>query len=359
MEASRVTLLPPTPNALGAIKQAAGAKGLDWRPLASVAQYESNLNPRALGDGGHAFGLFQNNNAGGTITGDPNPQRFFNPLTSAQYATNAVSKLGLQGKTPEQQIHDIVYRYERPADPAKEYAAALQNYRQRFSGPRTAATVAPLPAAALAASPAAAQPSLPALPQASLAPLQQSFTLGQQSNQRALDALGKISGRSVEAPSAPDFSSLLQAQQTQLQPAAKAPVTIPLKGKTPHAAEADPQVAKVIALARHFLGTPYVFGGATPKTGFDCSGLLQYVWGKNGVQIPRTSEQQWKAGTAVSKGQVQPGDAVFFRHADGDVGHVGMAIGNGKYIESPHTGDVVKVADLASASNFIGARRFV
>jgi cell wall-associated NlpC family hydrolase len=350
--------LPATPNALGAIKQAAGAKGLDWRPLASVAQYESGLNPRALGDGGHAFGLFQNNNAGGTITGDPNPQRFFNPLTSAQYATNAVSKLGLQGKTPEQQIHDIVYRYERPADPGKEYAAALQNYRQRFGG-HSAATVAPLPAAALAASPAAAKPSLPALPQASLAPLQQQFTLGNAQNQRALDALGAISGQSVRAPSAPDFSQLVQSQQTQLQPATPHPtVTVPLKGKTP--THLDPQAQKAVDLAKHYLGTKYVFGAASPKAGFDCSGLLTYVWGKLGVTLPHNAAAQYQLGKKVGLDQLQAGDAVFFRNSEG-IHHVGMALGNGQFIQAPHTGDVVKISNLSDpyyAQQFAGGRRY-
>jgi len=115
-----------------------------------------------------------------------------------------------------------------------------------------------------------------------------------------------------------------------------------------------------VSTVREYLGTPYVWGGASPK-GFDCSGLLQYVWGKQGVQIPRTSQEQWQSGQAVNSSQLRPGDAVFFVGSDGTrnaPGHVGMYIGNGKYVEAPHTGDVVKIAKLADAKDFVGARRY-
>ncbi len=226
-----MTPLPATPGALGAIQRASAAKGLDWRPLASVAQYESGLNPRALGDGGHAFGLFQNNNAGGTITGDPNPRRFFDPNVSAGYTANALSKLGLQGMTPEQQLHAIVYRYERPADPGKEYAAALANYRTRYAGlaPQARAQAAqPSPAtpprsAPVAGTPQASAPVAPPTP--NFAPLQAGFALSQQSNQRALDALGKLSGQNVMAPQSPNLAALMQFQQpTPVAPLTPAPL---------------------------------------------------------------------------------------------------------------------------------------
>lgn len=115
-----------------------------------------------------------------------------------------------------------------------------------------------------------------------------------------------------------------------------------------------------VSTVREYLGTPYVWGGESPK-GFDCSGLLQYVWAKQGVQIPRTSQEQWLAGQSVNASQLRPGDAVFFVGSDGTrtaPGHVGMYIGNGRYIEAPHTGDVVKIANLADAKDFIGARRY-
>ena len=105
---------------------------------------------------------------------------------------------------------------------------------------------------------------------------------------------------------------------------------------------------------------PYQWGGESPTTGFDCSGLCQYLYAQQGVQIPRTSEQQFQAGVAVAAAQLQPGDLVFFRE-NGDVHHVGIYLGNGKFIEAPHTGAVVRIASLSEpyyAAEFCGARRY-
>lgn len=115
-----------------------------------------------------------------------------------------------------------------------------------------------------------------------------------------------------------------------------------------------------ISLAEDYLGTPYVWGGEKPG-GFDCSGLLQYVWARAGVNIPRTTYDQFKVGTQVSKSQLQPGDAVFFTGSDpqsGLPGHVAMYIGNGKVIQAPHTGADVEITALNSIPGFQGARRF-
>lgn len=117
---------------------------------------------------------------------------------------------------------------------------------------------------------------------------------------------------------------------------------------------------KAINLAKQYLGTPYVYGGESPK-GFDCSGLLQYVWAKDGIEIPRTTYDQFKVGKAVPKSQLRAGDAVFFTGSDplhGLPGHVGMYIGAGKFIEAPHTGATVRISTLAGRTDFVGARRF-
>lgn len=119
----------------------------------------------------------------------------------------------------------------------------------------------------------------------------------------------------------------------------------------------SPNAPAVVAEAKKYLGTKYVWGGTTPK-GFDCSGLLQYVWAKQGVHIPRTTYQQVKAGYAVQLNQLQPGDAVFFGSHDAPH-HVGMYIGHGQFIQSPHTGDVVKISKLSDyMSEFAQARSF-
>ena len=105
-----------------------------------------------------------------------------------------------------------------------------------------------------------------------------------------------------------------------------------------------------------YLGTPYVWGGASPS-GFDCSGFVMYVYAQMGVSLPHSSYAQYGAGVGVSQDQLEPGDLVFF---DG-LGHVGIYIGGGQFIHSPHTGDVVKVSSLSGwyAATYVGARRIL
>jgi len=128
-----------------------------------------------------------------------------------------------------------------------------------------------------------------------------------------------------------------------------------------HGVQNDPQEAKAATVVKQYLGTPYVWGGAKPG-GFDCSGLVQYCYSKVGIGgVPRTTYEQWDQGTPVSKKGLRPGDAVFFTGSDpknGKPGHEGMYIGNGKFIEAPHTGGVVQVSSLAGRKDYVGARRF-
>ncbi len=117
---------------------------------------------------------------------------------------------------------------------------------------------------------------------------------------------------------------------------------------------------KAVSLVMSLRGIPYVWGG-TSKAGFDCSGLLQYVWKKAGVNIPRVTYDQWDAGTPVGRNGLRPGDAVFFRGSDpqgGKPGHVGMYIGGGKFVEAARSGTPVRVSRLAGRSDFMGARRY-
>ena len=102
---------------------------------------------------------------------------------------------------------------------------------------------------------------------------------------------------------------------------------------------------------RIYLGVPYQWGGSTP-TGFDCSGLVQYVYAQLGVSLPRTSEEQATAGTPVaSLADAQPGDLVFFAGSDGTAsspGHVGIYVGNGQMIDAPYTGAAVRIEPVGN-----------
>lgn len=118
----------------------------------------------------------------------------------------------------------------------------------------------------------------------------------------------------------------------------------------------------VVGEAEKFLGTPYVWGGESPS-GFDCSGLVQYVYGQLGISLPRTSQEQASAGAPVaSLATATPGDLVFFAGSDGTVtapGHVGIYLGDGMMIDAPHTGSDVQIQPVSAAGNPVAIRRIV
>jgi cell wall-associated NlpC family hydrolase len=114
---------------------------------------------------------------------------------------------------------------------------------------------------------------------------------------------------------------------------------------------------KVVKYAKHFLGVRYVYGGSSPRSGFDCSGFVRYVYAHFGISLAHSSFAQFRSGVRVTRGGLKPGDLVFFN----GVGHVGIYIGSGRFIHAPHTGTRVQIQPLGGwySGDYDGARRIL
>ena len=150
------------------------------------------------------------------------------------------------------------------------------------------------------------------------------------------EAARRAAQRAAETP-----TGVGSSPPTQIVP--PPPVNVP----TGSPGAGHPQAASI---ALNYLGVPYQWGGASPS-GFDCSGLVMYVYAQLGISLPHYTVAQWNATDPIAS--PAPGDLVFFN----GLGHVGIYIGGGKFVDAPHTGSVVRIDSLSSFGGYDGARR--
>ncbi len=119
----------------------------------------------------------------------------------------------------------------------------------------------------------------------------------------------------------------------------------------------------IVSTAKRYIGVPYRWGGQSARTGFDCSGLTMVVYRLNGLDLPRSSRQQWRIGKPVSRRQLAKGDLVFFATSGGRrVSHVGIYAGNDKFLHAPGRGRAIKMSSLSNSyyrRHYLGARSYL
>jgi peptidoglycan DL-endopeptidase CwlO len=180
----------------------------------------------------------------------------------------------------------------------------------------------------------------------------------EQAQQQAAAAAKAAAAKAAQTTTAPATTTAATTTSgTPAPPAATtttavAPTTTTAPPPTPAPSGGGHPAAAQLAL--QYLGVPYLWGGATPA-GFDCSGLVMYVYAKLGVSLPHYAAAQYQLGVPVPRSDLQPGDLVFFSGLD----HVGIWLGGNQFVDAPQTGDVVKIETLSSwyANTYVGARR--
>jgi peptidoglycan DL-endopeptidase CwlO len=160
----------------------------------------------------------------------------------------------------------------------------------------------------------------------------------------------------VLAPTSCTAEGALAASRTPSLPAIANPArlagSVPLR-PVAHKPPKHTLGERAVLIAAKELGAPYRYGGSSPS-GFDCSGLVAWVYGKLGVSLPHNAAAQYAYGTPVDRTHLKPGDLLFFH----GLGHVGLYIGKGRMIHAPQSGENVEIQALTARSGAVeGARR--
>ncbi|HWR06787.1 C40 family peptidase [Sporomusa sp.] len=163
----------------------------------------------------------------------------------------------------------------------------------------------------------------------------------------------------VQAAPAPGYNQFVQSIDSILAGAVM-PVVDEQQMAARIPALPNGQTAQILASARNMLGQPVVWGGASPSQGFDCSGLVQYIYRQAGINLPRTADLQFLVGRTVSPAALQPGDLVYFTTYEPGASHVGIYIGGDKFIHTSFSQGIVAISDMNEAyfvKRYYGAKR--
>jgi len=355
------------------IRQGSRARQLDPRAVLAVAGQEGLGG--GIGDNNTSFGPFQLHYGGAYPSHAPRgsaaaSQAWAQSPAGINYALDQIAGVAC-GMSGREAVYNIVHRFERPADPTGEAARAWASYGgQPTSVQATPPAASGVGAAALPQALPNAMPSMkiPGLNQPGYNDLLQPLVQGG-GTKALMNSLFKQSDLAVS--NVPKFlqPKTLPLPNSDLSVPATPSSQPPAPPSTP-GLPATAGTANVVAAAQKWLGTPYSWGGGGPGgpstgfaqganiKGFDCSSLLQYAYSQQGVAIPRVTYDQFKMGQRVPAESLRPGDAVFFNMGSRGPEHVGIYMGGGKFIEAPHTGAEVRISDLSSRSDFVGARRY-
>ncbi len=156
-----------------------------------------------------------------------------------------------------------------------------------------------------------------------------------------------------EAQAAARAAAAAQEAAQQQAPSSSGAASTGTGGSIPAPPAPNGNVQAVLDAAYSVMGTPYQWGGSSPQTGFDCSGFTMWAWAHAGVSLPHSSAAQYSSLPHVARESVQPGDLLFFYSP---ISHVGMYVGGGRMIHSPHSGSTVSVVSVYWDS-FVGAAR--
>jgi cell wall-associated NlpC family hydrolase len=329
------------------IVQVANQLGIPPALALAIAQQESGMDPNAVGGSSAqpSYGLFQLEVNGGEGDG-LSMQQLLDPWTNAHVALSTVA--AVYRAHPNWSYGDIAAAAQRPANPGA-YAASVNALVGKYAGISGTAQSSYGTQIAQGVPP----PTPPSLSSTVQQLVGQGTAGGQPTsavttNPAAASQTAALTDALTAYQNyAQALENYIQGQKVQLTAAPSPP---PAPGNSVQAGQG---VNSAVQAAMSQVGVPYAWGAESPGQNFDCSGLTQWAYQKEGISLPRTSEQQYTATARVA--QPMPGDLVFMNFGEqgqAGPGHVGIYIGGGRMVDAPHTGANVRVENVPADAQY-------